>query len=258
MSNDVENYQNDLWPLIYEDYYRQDHLFERPYYLDAAARDGGPILELGCGTGLFFFSLLRSGHDIYGLDISPQMLAALKAKAHKDEQNALETRIFLDDMTGFELPQRFAQVFIPARSFLHAASLEAQLATLRQIYKHLLPGGILRLNFFTPDLTQIIQALGHSDDEVFDYLKHPLSGETITLRVLRTIPDLASQRFEVYWRFVMGEQEHQSRMDLRWVFRDEFLLMLQLAGFSRWQLWSDPNGSPYHGDSPEMFWWAQK
>lgn len=258
MSLEVENYQNELWPLIYEDYYREDHLLERPFYLDAAKAEKGPILELGCGTGLFFYPLLRAGRDIYGLDISPQMLKKLRDKAAPDEHDEVDRRIFQRDMTNFELPQKFQQIFIPARSFLHAASLEAQLATLRQCYQHLLPGGSLRLNFFTPDLQQIMQAFGNKSDELFDYLKHPHSGEKIELRVLRTVRDLPAQRFEVYWRFIIGGQTRETRMDLRWVFRDEFILMLKLAGFVRHKLWSSPDGKAYDSHSPEMFWWAQK
>ena len=254
----VENYQNELWPLIYEDYYREDHLYERPYYLDAARDEGGPILELACGTGLFFYPMLRQGLDVYGLDISRQMLAVLQKKARDDERDEVGRRIFCRDMTNFELPMQFQQIFIPARSFLHAASLDAQLATLRQCYRHLRPGGSLRLNFFTPDLPQIIEAFAKRDDELFDYLKHPQTGERIELRVLRTVRDLPAQRFEVYWRFIMGAAQHSSRMDLRWVFRDEFILMLRLTGFARYKVWSTPSGEVYDSRSPEMFWWAQK
>ncbi len=46
----------------------------------AAAAGGGPILELGCGTGRVLLPLARAGFEITGLDLSAQMLERCRAK----------------------------------------------------------------------------------------------------------------------------------------------------------------------------------
>lgn len=45
------------------------------------ARD--PILELGCGSGIETVELLRAGHRVTAVDISPQMLREVHRKAHQ-------------------------------------------------------------------------------------------------------------------------------------------------------------------------------
>ena len=48
------------------------------FWLAEAERAGGPILELGCGTGRIMLPLLEKGTRIYGLDNDPHMLDYLK------------------------------------------------------------------------------------------------------------------------------------------------------------------------------------
>ena len=45
-----------------------------PFYLDCARRFGGPILELGSGTGRVMIPLAEAGYEVVGLDLSPAML----------------------------------------------------------------------------------------------------------------------------------------------------------------------------------------
>ena len=42
---------------------------------------GGPILDLGCGTGRVALDLARRGHAVHGLDLDPELVAALNARA---------------------------------------------------------------------------------------------------------------------------------------------------------------------------------
>src|SRR5689334_13447124 len=44
-------------------------------YFAFAEHSGGPILELGCGTGRLVVPLAEAGYDVTGVDLSPAMLA---------------------------------------------------------------------------------------------------------------------------------------------------------------------------------------
>ncbi len=46
-----------------------------PFVLQLASEAGGPILELGCGSGRLLLPLARAGHSVIGLDLSGAMLA---------------------------------------------------------------------------------------------------------------------------------------------------------------------------------------
>ena len=50
-------------------------------YLALAARTGGPILELGVGTGRLAVPLAAAGYRVTGVDLDPAMLARARARA---------------------------------------------------------------------------------------------------------------------------------------------------------------------------------
>lgn len=52
-----------------------------PLWEELAERSGGPVLELGCGTGRVALHLARRGHRVYGLDRDPELLDALADRA---------------------------------------------------------------------------------------------------------------------------------------------------------------------------------
>lgn len=51
-----------------------------PFWRRLAASAGGPVLELGCGTGRVSLPLARAGVDLVGLDRSARMLARATAR----------------------------------------------------------------------------------------------------------------------------------------------------------------------------------
>lgn len=44
------------------------------FFVEAAIESGGPVLEIGCGTGRVLIPTARAGVEITGLDLSPHML----------------------------------------------------------------------------------------------------------------------------------------------------------------------------------------
>src|SRR5262245_58026803 len=49
-------------------------------FVDAAVQAGGPVLEVGCGTGRVLIPVARAGIDIVGLDVSGQMLGVCRQR----------------------------------------------------------------------------------------------------------------------------------------------------------------------------------
>ena len=86
-----------------------------PFYLDCARRFGGPILELGAGTGRVLIALAEAGYEIVGVEVSAAMLEAASAKIAKWPAAAARIRLVDADMKDFALQQTFSLVIIPAR-----------------------------------------------------------------------------------------------------------------------------------------------
>ena len=92
------------------------------------------LLELGCGSG----SILAGLHELdrlVGLDRSPQMLAAARAKVP-------HARFFQAEMTTFELDERFDIVICVFDTLNHLVSLEEWRALFERARAHLRAGGL--------------------------------------------------------------------------------------------------------------------
>ena len=48
------------------------------FFVEAAQESGGPVLEVGCGTGRVLIPKARAGVEITGLDLSEHMLAVCR------------------------------------------------------------------------------------------------------------------------------------------------------------------------------------
>jgi SAM-dependent methyltransferase len=128
------------------------------FFVDAAARAGSPILELGCGTGRVLIPTARAGLTIVGVDGSPDMLRVCRQRLDA-EPPAVRDRVRLvdADMRDFDLGgQRFTLVTIPFRPFQHLLTVDDQLACLACIRRQLVEDGTLILDLFNPSLELLV------------------------------------------------------------------------------------------------------
>src|SRR3954452_5902065 len=88
------------------------------FYLDQARRSGGPVLDLGGGTGRVAWPLAESGFEVTSLDVSAPMLARSETKRELASR-AAQTRVVLvhADLREFALPTQFGLAIAPGRTF---------------------------------------------------------------------------------------------------------------------------------------------
>lgn len=203
------------------------------YYTDLAQASGGPVLELGCGTGRCSLAIARTGKEVVGIDLSPEMLKRAREKA---EAMGLDDRTQWVEasMTTFELDRRFPLVIIPYRSFLHLMTVKEQLAALKRIRQHLHPGGMLALNVFVPSLVELHEIEGKNVHrgtfpipgtaecvEVHDITEHDPFRQWV--RVIRFY-----ERYDESGRLL---ERLRTVFQLRYIFPTELFHLLRLAGF---------------------------
>ncbi|MCB0234494.1 MAG: class I SAM-dependent methyltransferase, partial [Anaerolineae bacterium] len=155
-------------------------------YLGFAERTGGPLLELGCGTGRLLLPLAEAGYEVTGVDMSEQMLAIARAKLDAGDLSDQAT-LLLADMREVQLEQRYRLAFIAINSFMHLTTMEDQLAALRTWRDALLPGGLLVIDVFNPNPQQLLEADGRVEMQGrwFD----PDTGATVMKHFTRTLDD---------------------------------------------------------------------
>lgn len=100
-----------------------------PLWEELAAERGGPILDLGCGTGRVLLHLSRRGHELRGLDLEPSLLEGLEQAAAGDARD-------------FELAESFRLVLAPMQLVQLFGGPDERLACLRCVAAHLAPGGL--------------------------------------------------------------------------------------------------------------------
>jgi SAM-dependent methyltransferase len=131
------------------------------WYRQQARECGGPVLELGAGTGRITLTLAHDGVVVHALDCDAGMLAALcrKVAAATDDVRA-RVEIIDADMRTFELSERFALVIAPFRALLHNLTEADHLACFRRVRAHLRPHGRFAFNVFHPSLEFMSQHAG--------------------------------------------------------------------------------------------------
>jgi SAM-dependent methyltransferase len=109
-----------------------------PLWEELAERQGGPVLELGCGTGRVALHLARRGHEVVGLDRDRELLDVLAERAR-----GLSLETYHADARDFELPHRVALVLAPTHLLQLLPDRGERSECLRSVAEALLPGGLL-------------------------------------------------------------------------------------------------------------------
>lgn len=103
-----QNYYGSLCTDMYEILHEQAPQDELDFYLSYAEK-GKKILEPLCGSGRFLIPFLERGFDIYGIDLSKEMLDKLRQKA----PNA---QVIQADIANYTVQENFDYIFIPSGS----------------------------------------------------------------------------------------------------------------------------------------------
>jgi SAM-dependent methyltransferase len=109
-----------------------------PLWRELARRAGGPILDLGAGTGRVTLDLAAAGHDVTALDTDPALLNELASRAHA---RGLDVRCVTADARALDAVGRFALILAPMQFLQIMGGESARGALLRRVATCLTPGG---------------------------------------------------------------------------------------------------------------------
>ena len=235
-----------------------------PFFVQAAAKYGGPVLEIGCGTGRVLIPTARAGFDITGLDLSSHMLDACRQRL-SCEAPEVQARVQLmqADMRQFELGRQFGLVTIPFRPFQHLLDVEGQLACLACIRRHLAPGGRLVFDLFNPSLEALTRDnLGQEfGDEPEFYMP---DGRCVLRRQKTVSRDYFGQVLHAELIYYITYPDGRDarlvhRVDMRYLFRYEAEHLLARSGFEVEHLYAGYDQVPYGARYPgELIFVARK
>ena len=219
------------------------------FYRALARETGGPILDIGCGTGRVAAALAADGHEVVGVDVSAPMLrVAERKRAALPADVAARISYQEGDMTELDLGRRFALVVTPFRVFQFALTSDQQRAALDAMRNHLRHDGRLVLDLFDPMLEYVVPAKAMPRDPVD--VVNPATGNRVAWAITNRQPDPARQLIVEDWTFMefsaSGDvlRTESERLTLRWSMRAEMRLLFELTGLDVVADYGDFDGGP--------------
>lgn len=217
------------------------------FYRAEAEKQGGSVLELGCGTGRKLIPIASDGYPCTGLELSADMLTEAQRKA---DERALAVEWVRGDMREFDLGRTFDLVFIAANSLLHLHETGELLGCFRSVRAHLAPGARFVFDVFNPNARFLAEADGVRRTRDALSFVDPDRGE-VRVDVAETY-DAAAQVTRGTWYF-SAESEPDflvAPLELRSVFPQELPLLLSAAGLRLVERFGDWSGGPFTSDAP--------
>jgi SAM-dependent methyltransferase len=218
------------------------------WFSGLARRTGGPILELGCGTGRITVPIAQDGHHIVGLDRSAAMLERAERRSRRA---SVEVRWVEGDMRAFSFNEAFALIFVAFNSFL-MLSPDDRWACLARAREHLAPRGRVAIDVFQPDPEVVVGLDGGVVDE----------WERIDPESARAVRKFSSSRANVdgvtqrIWYDETNDDGTVTRISgtttLHYLYRREVDLLFSEAGFNIETLHGDYDGNPADAHSRKL------
>jgi SAM-dependent methyltransferase len=127
------------------------------FYVEEAVASGGPVLELGVGSGRIAVPIAAAGIEVVGVDLSAGMLDVARETA---ELAGVTIDLRQGDMRDPPVEGEFPLVTAPFRSLLHMETDADRRAALRAVRKHLAPKSRFVFDVFAPSTEDILETHG--------------------------------------------------------------------------------------------------
>jgi SAM-dependent methyltransferase len=207
------------------------------FYLEEARRSGGPVVELGVGTGRIAVPIAADGIRVVGVDASRAMLEVCARRA---ALAGVELDLRVGDLRNPPVSERAPLVICPFRSLLHMQSDDDRRAALAAVRGLLLPGGRFVFDVFTPSADDI--ALTHDrwlerEPGIFELALWDEHARTLTLTV--------------------RGPEGETTMALAWLSVDEWRALLEESGFDVEACYGWFDRTPFNGGDDSV-WIARR
>ena len=230
------------------------------FYTRKAKATGGPVLELGAGTGRITLAIARAGVTVHALDANCDMLEALNDKLATETTDVRNRVVVVEgDMRTFKLPERFPLIICPYRAFLHNLTEADQLACLRQVHAHLAPGGRFAFNVFFPSL----EFMSHHSGALAGVWRwratHPRADGGFVMRSEAVRYDTVAQllhaqiRYDDYGADGVLARTYLHRLDLAYLYPGDIRRRLEHSGFANIELHGGSDGEPVKSEMDELF-----
>ena len=213
-----------------------------------------PLLELGCGSGRLLVPLAMAGSPVTGLDRSPSMLARAAAAA---ATAGVADRVTLRRGSMVEadevISSLYGLVIVALNGLLHVATAAEQRQTLAGAHRLLAPGGRLVVDLLNP-VPAFLQAMEQGVQHEGSWLQ--ADGSRVDKFASRRVFPAGQQIETDLWYDVIQPdgtvRRITSTFPMRYLHAVEVGLLLELAGFTAWQIYGSYDLDRYDDESDRL------
>ncbi|MGZ8762576.1 MAG: class I SAM-dependent DNA methyltransferase [Acidimicrobiia bacterium] len=198
-------------------------------FLAQLASDG-PALELAIGTGRIALPLAARGIPVDGIDISPAMVAKLRAKPGGDQ-----IAVTIGDFAEVPIDGTYRLVFVVFNTLFNLLTQDDQVRCFQNVTAHLTRDGSFVVEALVPDLTQF------RNDQYVE--AEAIGVEHVRLDVGRH--DAAVQRLDESHVFLSAEGVRLIPIVTRYAWPSELDLMARIAGLRLKERWAGWDREPF-------------
>jgi SAM-dependent methyltransferase len=207
------------------------------FYLEEARRSGGPVVELGVGTGRIAVPIAANGIRMIGIDSSRGMLEVCARRA---ALAGVQLDLRVGDLREPPVSASVPLVICPFRSLLHMHTDADRRRVLRAAHSLLEPGGRFVFDVFAPDAADIEQTQARWLEREPGIHEHAIWDETARTLTLT----------------VRGHGT-ETTMALAWLSPTEWRTLLEATGFEIEACYGWFDRTPYTGQE-DTVWIARR
>jgi SAM-dependent methyltransferase len=252
MKQESKEYYDDL--ARFYDWRLEGNNEDIPFYVQLAKESGGPVLELGCGTGRVTLPIAEAGIETVGIDLSADMLDIARQKLSR-MPGEIQGRIqFVEgNMAHFALEKQFALVILPANQFRELLTTKEQISCLHCIGLHLKEEGSIIIEVTNPFRSIKRWTVGEIYHRKVGYCQE--TGTIVECLFKTTAVNLMEQWVEQETIYVEHLSDgsivrHTGRSRSRCIFPRELELLLEISNFEVTDKWGDYDRSCLEDSSP--------
>jgi SAM-dependent methyltransferase len=186
----------------------------------------GPALELAIGTGRIALPLAARGIRVDGVDLSPAMIAQLRAKPGGDQ-----LAVTIGDFAEVPVPGTYRLIFVVWNTLFNLLTQDDQVRCFANVAAHLTTDGVFVVEAFVPAFLYRLRHQQYVEAEAIEV-------DEVRLDVLRH--DAATQRLEESHVSLSRVGVRLNPVVQRYAWPSELDLMARLAGLrlqGRWGGW---------------------